>query len=89
MKSRATRRFWHLFHALPAPAQALAAKNYQLWLRNSAHPSLDFHRLRGSHDRYSIRVGDRYRALGRIEKGTIAWVWIGTHEEYNRLVRGE
>jgi hypothetical protein len=26
---------------------------------------------------------DHYRAL------TITWVWIGTHEEYNRLVRGE
>jgi hypothetical protein len=23
-----------------------------------------------------------------MEAGTITWVWIGTHEEYNRLVRG-
>jgi hypothetical protein len=30
MKSRATLRFWHLFHVLPAPVQALAVKNYLL-----------------------------------------------------------
>lgn len=89
MKSRATGRFWDLFSALSAPAQALAVKNYQLWLRNPAHPSLDFHRLRGSRNRYAIRVGDHYRALGVMETGAITWVWIGTHEDYNRLVRGE
>jgi hypothetical protein len=89
MTSRATRRFWDLFDGLPAPAQALAVKNYRLWLKNPAHPSLDFHRLRGGQDRYAVRVGDHYRALGRLEADTITWVWIGTHEEYNRLVRGE
>ena len=87
MRSRASRRFWDFFHALPAPAQTLAVKNYQLWLRDPTHPSLRFHRLRGSPDRYAVRVGDHYRALGRIEANTITWVWIGTHEEYNRLVR--
>lgn len=89
MKSRATRRFWDLFRALPTPVRALAVKNYQLSLKNPAHPSLDFHRLRGSEDRYAVRVGDHYRALGRMDAKAITWVWIGTHEEYNRLVRGE
>lgn len=89
MRSRASRRFWERFHTLPAPVQALAIKNYRLWLREPAHPSLHFHRLRGSLDRYSVRVGDRHRALGRMEADTITWVWIGTHEEYNRLVRGQ
>jgi hypothetical protein len=36
-----------------------------------------------------VRVGDHYRALGRVEGDTITWVWIGTHEEYNRLARGD
>ncbi|MGA2739600.1 MAG: hypothetical protein ABSG65_19445 [Bryobacteraceae bacterium] len=89
MKSHATRRFWDLFHALPASVQALAVKNYQLWLRNPAHPSLDFHRLRGDRERYAVRIGNRYRAIGRMDPRAITWVWIGTHEEYNRLVRGE
>jgi hypothetical protein len=89
MKSRATQRFWNLFEALPTPTQALAVKNYQLWLKNPAHPSLDFHRLRGSQNRCAVRVGDHYRALGHMDAGAVIWVWIGTHEEYNRLVRGE
>jgi hypothetical protein len=51
MTSIATPRFWTLFHALPADVQTLAVKNYRLWLKDSAHLSLRFHRLRGSADR--------------------------------------
>jgi hypothetical protein len=89
MKSVATRRFWVLFHALPADIQNVAVKNYRLWRRNPNHPSLHFRRLRGSDERFTIRVGDRYRALGRLRSGTITWVWIGTHSEYDKLVRSD
>ena len=84
--SVATRRFWDLFQALPPDIQRLAVKNYRLWQRNPHHPSLHFRRLEGSADRFSIRVGTHYRALGRLTADTITWVWIGTHAEYDRLV---
>jgi hypothetical protein len=84
-----TRRFWQLFHALPAEIQKLASKNYQLWRVNPNHPSLRFRRLRGSEDRFTIRVGDHYRALGRLSPGTVTWVWIGTHSEYDQFVRSD
>ena len=84
--SVATRRFWHLFHALPADVQNLAVKNYQLWRRDPLHPSLHFRRLQGSTDRFTVRVGDRYRATGVLRGRTMIWVWIGTHTEYDRLV---
>jgi hypothetical protein len=86
VKSIATRRFWDLFYALPADIQKLAAKNYDLWCRNPHHPSLHFRRLQGSKDRFSGRVGDHYRALGRLAGDTMTWVWIGTHSDYDRLV---
>ena len=86
VKSVATRRFWELFQALPAEVQDLAAKNYHLWRRNPGHPSLRFRRVRGSDDRFSIRVGDHYRALGKQTGGKMIWVWIGTHSDYDRLV---
>lgn len=86
MTSVATRRFWDLFHALPGDVQTLAIKNYQLWRRDPHHPSLHFRRLQGGADRFSVRVGDHYRALGRLTADTITWVWIGTHAEYDRLV---
>lgn len=86
MRSVATRQFWALFQALPAEVQNLAVKNYHLWRRDPRHPSLHFRRLQGSKDRFSVRVGDHYRALGKQVGETITWVWIGTHSEYDRLI---
>ena len=86
VKSLATDRFWALFHALPHEIRDLAVKNYELWCRDPQHPSLHFRRLQGREDRFSIRVGNHYRALGRLDADTITWVWIGTHAEYDRLV---
>ncbi len=86
VRSIATRRFWDLFNGLPPEIQKLAIKNYKLWRRDPHHPSLRFRRLQGSGDRFTVRVGDRYRALGRLTDETITWVWIGTHSEYDRIV---
>lgn len=86
MRSLATRRFWELFFELPVDVQALAVKNYQLWRRDPRHPSLHFRRLQGSADRFSVRVGQHHRALGRRTGDAMMWVWIGTHAEYDRLV---
>jgi hypothetical protein len=86
VNSVATRRFWELFFALPADVQELAAKNYDLWRRDPRHPSLHFRRLQGSLDRFSVRVGEHYRALGKRTGDTMTWVWMGTHAEYDRLV---
>jgi hypothetical protein len=71
---------------LPTEIQKLAIKNYQLWRSDPHNPSLHFHRLQGSPDRFSIRVGDRYRALGTLRADNMTWIWIGTHTEYDRLV---
>ena len=87
MKSVATRRFWELFHALPVDVQKLAVKNYGLWRQNRNHPSLHFRLLQGSKNRFTVRVGDHYRALGQLDSTTIKWVWIGSHSEYDQLVR--
>jgi hypothetical protein len=86
VKSVATRRFWELFQALPPEVQNLAVKNYHLWRLNPSHPSLRFRRLQGSEDRFSVRVGDHYRALGRLSREKMIWVWIGTHSDYDRLI---
>jgi len=86
LKSRGASRFWKLYGALPSRVQELARKNYQLWKENPNHPSLDFKKLKGgSGKRFSIRIGDHYRAIGHIAGDGIEWVWIGSHEEYNKL----
>ena len=86
MNSKGTSRFWSLYGALPAHVKRLARKNYQLWKSNENHPSLAFKRLKGGNGgRFSIRVGDHYRAVGEVVGDSVEWVWIGSHEEYNHI----
>jgi hypothetical protein len=40
----------------------------------------------GVGNRFSIRIGDHHRAIGQLMGDVVEWVWIGTHEEYNKLI---
>ena len=71
--------------ALPVGVQKLAVRNYRLWCQNRNHPSLRFRLLQDSKNRFTIRIGDHYRAVGRLDSATITWVWIGS-PEYDQLV---
>ena len=86
MKSKATRRFWKNYSELPDVIQQQARTAYEFWLKNHQHPSLHFKKLRGGEERFSVRIGDHYRAIGHLIGDTVEWVWIGTHEDYNKLV---
>jgi hypothetical protein len=35
----------------------------------------------------SVRIGVGYRALGLLKADTVTWFWIGTHDEYDRLLK--
>ena len=78
-------RFWNRFRALPVPVQEIARKNYQILKENPRHPSLRFKKVGKL---WSARVGRDHRALAMEDKGGYVWVWIGTHEEYDRLLHG-
>jgi hypothetical protein len=54
--------------------------------RQSPASPLDFKKLAGSDERFSIRVGDHYRTLSRKINDSYEWVWIGSHEDYNKLL---
>jgi hypothetical protein len=48
------------------------------------HPSLH---LKKAGKYWSARVGIKYRVLGvDVDKGVL-WFWIGTHAEYDKIVR--
>jgi hypothetical protein len=84
MRHRASRSFWRSYHQLSKSAQGLADKNFQLLKANPAHPSLHFKSV----GRYwSARVGAHHRALAVKENDDLVWFWIGTHAEYNDLVK--
>ncbi|MEA3276774.1 MAG: hypothetical protein U9Q81_16060 [Pseudomonadota bacterium] len=80
-----TARFWSCFYALPDQVQELARKNYELLKEDPRHPSLHFKKVGKL---WSARVGRNYRALAMEDEGGYVWVWIGTHEEYDRLLNG-
>ncbi len=68
--------------------QRQAAETYQLWQRNPRHPSLHFKPIDpADRDTHSIRIGAHYRAIGKWQPdGSFLWGWIGSHEEYNKLI---
>ncbi len=84
MKHRTTARFWSCFYSLPEAAQGIARKNYELLKRNPRHPSLHFKKVGKL---WSARVGRDHRALAMEDERGFIWVWIGAHEEYDRLLR--
>jgi len=87
VKSQTTRSFWKHYRSLPAHIRQQARRAYQIWRDNPAHPSLFFKRVREDPPVYSIRIGLGYRALGILKGDTIFWFWMGSHDEYDRLIR--
>ncbi len=87
MNSSTNDEFRDSFHRLPLAIQASARKAYQLWRQNPAQPSLQFKRIHGNELLYSVRVALGWRALGLIDGDTITWFWIGSHADYDRLIR--
>ncbi len=80
---RTTPEFWERFYALPNPVQQLARKNFELLKNNQAHPSLHFKKVG---DFWSARVGRNHRVLALEDGNDFIWVWIGHHDEYDRLI---
>lgn len=80
---RTTPQFWERFDRLPVTVQNLARKNFELLKENSSHPSLHFKKVG---DFWSARVGLNYRVLAFEDGGDFIWVWIGGHNEYERLI---
>jgi hypothetical protein len=80
---RTTRRFWDYLNALPEPIQRTAHKDFELLKNDSSHPSLHFKKV-GKF--WSVRVGINHRALAVEDGRDFIWVWIGTHDEYERSI---
>ncbi len=87
MKSRTTRRFRDLLAALPAQVRRQAKDAYRLFRQDPNHPGLHFKRLVPEPPTYSARVGIGYRAVGARKGDTVIWHWIGSHADYDRLLR--
>ena len=87
MTSRLTKQFRKHFGRLPAEVQEQARRAYRLWKENPYHGSLQFKRVSQRQPIYSVRVGIGWRALGLLEEETVYWFWIGSHGEYDELIK--
>ncbi len=84
MKHLASPSFWERYQRLPERVQRLADKNFQLLKTNPRHPSLHLKRV-GKY--WSVRIGRRYLALGIEVPEGVLWFWIGTHAEYDEMLK--
>jgi hypothetical protein len=84
MRHFASPSFWKCYSDLPSSIQELADKNFDLLKANAHHPSLH---LKKAGKYWSVRVGRKHRALAVEIEQDLLWFWIGTHTEYDKLVK--
>mgnify|MGYP001259511044 CR=1 FL=1 len=87
MKSTTTQRFWECYEALPGEVRKQAKRAYGLFASNPYHPSLHFKRIHSTRPIFSVRINIDYRAAGILEGDEITWFWIGSHPEYESLIK--
>ncbi len=89
MKSTRTREFRELYDTLPQGVQRQADKAYQQFATDPDYYSgLYFKSVGGDPTWYSARIGISYRALcRRARDGVYIWFWIGSHADYDKLLK--
>jgi len=84
LKHHASPDFWTCYGALPEDIQKLADQAYEHLKQDPRYPSV---RLKKAGRFWSARVGANYRAVAVESKDALVWFWIGTHAEYDKLLR--
>ena len=87
MKSSLTKKFRKELDQLPEAIQKQVIKAYEIWQTDPYQGSLQFKRVSQNQPIYSVRVGLNYRVLGLLENDHIYWFWIGSHAEYDELLK--
>jgi hypothetical protein len=86
VKSRATKRFWKAYAALTEGEKDRAREAYRQFSQNPSHPSLQLKRVHPQKPIYSVRISLGYRAVGVLQGEVMTWLWIGGHDDYDRLL---
>ena len=87
MISRRTKGFVDLLAELPPEVVRQAKEAYRVWIKNPSHPSLRFKKIQNFDNVWAVRVSINYRAVGARDGDKIVWFWIGSHAEYDQLLR--
>ena len=87
MNSVITAGFRERLGRLPHSVRDQASRAYALWRGDAHHPSLQFKKIHDREPVYSVRVALAYRAVGVLKDNEITWFWIGSHADYDRLLK--
>jgi hypothetical protein len=87
MNLKTTERFWKCYAELPLAVRKAARETYKQLLKDPYYPSLHFKQIHSTRPIYSVRITKDYRAIGIIQENEIIWFWIGSHAEYNKLLK--
>ncbi|MEN3371364.1 MAG: hypothetical protein V7609_3507 [Verrucomicrobiota bacterium] len=84
MKSSGTNEFWQLYRELPDQVREATRRTYRIWRVNPRASGVRFKKVR---DVYSVRIGHTgYRAIAIDVPDGFLWIWIGPHDQYERLL---
>jgi hypothetical protein len=84
MRHFASPDFWDAYERLPEQVRVQADRNYRLLKIDPQHPSLHFKKVGRF---WSVRVGLSYRALATDVEDGLLWFWIGSHADYDAMIR--
>ncbi len=87
MNSKTKESFRKRFEDLPGDVRLLARQAYRLWRQDPWHNSLRFKQVHQSKPFYSVRIGAHWRAVGVKTGNEMVWFWIGSHAEYDGLLK--
>jgi len=83
---KTTGRFEKCFRRLPEYIQQKYIRAVSILNKNPKHPSLHFKKI-GKF--WSMRISSFYRALAVKEDDNYIWVWIGTHDDYEKMLKNK
>ena len=87
MRSKTTRLFREQYRQLPREVRRQARWAYKQWQQDPRYPALQFKRVSRREPIYSARIGLHWRALALVESNTATWWWIGSHADYDELLK--
>ena len=87
MKSHTTEQFRKLLAQLPKNIQKQTKEAYLQFDKDPYHPGLRFKRVHSKRPIYAVRISRDYRALGVQRNNEIIWFWIGSHSDYDKILK--
>jgi len=85
--SEITDSFRQAYGKLPEEVRQRVRKAYRQWVANPLHPSLHYKMIHATLPIWSVRVGLHYRVVGVVHDEKMLWFFVGTHAEYDRLIK--